>query len=70
MIRTIAFVLPSLGAGGAERVALSLLEGVDRRSYRPHLIAFEGGPLAADVPADVATETLGHRRLQIGRAHV
>lgn len=64
MIRTIAFVLPSLGAGGAERVALSLLEGVDRISYRPHLIAFEGGPLATDVPADVATETLGHRRLR------
>jgi glycosyltransferase involved in cell wall biosynthesis len=39
----VAYVLPYLVAGGAERHVLSLVRGIDRTRYSPIVIALEGG---------------------------
>ncbi|MBM3489813.1 MAG: glycosyltransferase [Alphaproteobacteria bacterium] len=60
----VAFVLPNLAAGGAERVALSLLAGLDRQRCRALLIVLrEDGALRAALPADVALYSTGRPRL-------
>jgi glycosyltransferase involved in cell wall biosynthesis len=65
LTRRIAFVLPSLALGGAERVVVMLLGALDRQRFIPSLVAFEaGGPLAAMVPADVETIGLERARLR------
>ncbi len=38
----VAFVLPSFTAGGAERVMISLMNGLDRGEFAPHMIALNG----------------------------
>ena len=42
------FILPSLDAGGAERVMISLMNGMDRKKYEPALLSIRrDGPLKA-----------------------
>lgn len=58
--RTVAFVLPSLTAGGAERVLITLMNGLDRAAFTPVFIGINGqGPLggliAADIPRHILT---------------
>lgn len=61
---SVAFVVPDLGGGGAQRVMLTLARGIDRRRVDLHLIVFGGSSvLAGDVPPDVTIETLGTDRL-------
>lgn len=61
----VVFVLPSFAGGGAERVVLNLLAGLDRRRFAPALVVLDGlGPLAADVPADIAVHDLARARLR------
>lgn len=64
--RRVAFVIPGLGIGGAERVFVTLLRHLSRARVEPHLIAFHDGPLARDLPADVQTHIVGVPRLRYG----
>lgn len=61
----IYFVLPSLACGGAERVALTLLENLDRSRYAPELIVFSAADSpAALIPPNVPLHVLGRKRLR------
>lgn len=64
MIR-LAAVLPSFAGGGAERVTLTLLAGLDRSRFAPQLILLSNdGPLASAVPADIPVAMLNRPRLR------
>lgn len=59
----VAFYLPSLDAGGIERVVLNLLTHLDRGRFRAVLILGRGGGLLLPhVPGDVEVRTLEGRR--------
>lgn len=61
----IAFVLPTLEGGGAERTSLSLLNNLDRDRFEPVLILFERrGPLVAHLSPDIPVVVLGRPRLR------
>lgn len=61
----IAFVLPSLDGGGAERVSLLFLKGLLRQHSDVHLVLFRGGGVFMDqVPEGVAVHELGIDRLR------
>lgn len=61
----VAFVLPSLSFGGAERVMLTLLEHVNRKRFAPVLAVGEAsGQYAGAVPADVPVAELGGARVR------
>ncbi len=63
--RRIAFVLPNLSGGGAERVMVTLLRHLDRHRFEPHLVLVEAaGPYLGDVPGDVRIHQLGTRRVR------
>jgi glycosyltransferase involved in cell wall biosynthesis len=65
MTQRVAAVLPSLAGGGAERVMLTLLSGLDRAQFTTELVVFSGsGPLAALVPSGVTVHDLGCARLR------
>ena len=58
----VALVIDTLGRGGAERVLVSIANGLDRHRFRPHLIATrEPGVLAASLAPDVRVHSLGRR---------
>jgi len=53
----VCFVIPSLAGGGAERVAVQVLNALDHSRWERSLFLFERvGPFLADVSADI---TLG-----------
>lgn len=61
----IAFVLPNLGGGGAERVALTLIQGFLDRGHQVDLILVEAkGELLPLVPAGVQVFDLCARRMR------
>lgn len=61
--RKILFVLASLNAGGAERVTVNLLKGLDRKRFSPVLAVLKNeGELAGEVPKDVRIIPLNTRR--------
>jgi len=61
----VAFVLPSLAGGGAERVMLHLAGALDRGRFDPVLVLLNGeGELASAVPDDIPCITLGTDRLR------
>jgi len=63
--QTIAFVLPSLDGGGAERVTLNYLAGLKDADLRLVLISFVGADQHSDVvPAHVEHIALGPGRLR------
>lgn len=56
----VAFVLPALSAGGAERVIITLLNGLDRTKYDPYLVLInEKGPLGQLVDPSIPLHVLG-----------
>ena len=58
------FLLPNFAGGGAERVALLLLAGLDRGTFQPHLAVLEAsGPLRGLVPPNTVLHELAHPRL-------
>ena len=64
MIRVVA-VLPSLAGGGAERVTITLLRGLDPARYEPHLVLLDGrGPLADLLPDGLPLHDLRQPRLR------
>lgn len=63
--KKVLFVLPSLEAGGAQRVIVTLLRHLDRAHFEPHLALLEkAGPFLKDVPADVPIHDLKARRVR------
>jgi glycosyltransferase involved in cell wall biosynthesis len=61
----VLFVLPNFAGGGAERVALTLLERLDRTAFAPELAVLDPqGPLRPLVPADVTLHEIGRPRLR------
>src|SRR5215211_1577074 len=60
---TVLFVLHSLIGGGAERVVVQLVNGLDRARFAPALALGRGeGPYLGDVRADVPLHVLGADR--------
>ncbi len=59
----VAFILPSYAGGGAQRVLLTLLSGLNRDIFEPVLIVLKDeGPLVDLCPADVTTVVIGRHR--------
>ena len=62
--QTIAFMLPNLVAGGAERVFVNLLKEFDRSRFYLHLIVVDPtGPYIKIVPDDIAFHGLGYKKI-------
>jgi len=62
--KSVLFVIPSLKAGGSERVFSILLRHLDRRCFEPHLALFKAeGEYMEDLPKDVIIHDL-----QVSRA--
>jgi glycosyltransferase involved in cell wall biosynthesis len=63
----IAFVLPDLGGGGAQRVMLSIAASLDPARFAPRLLVIGGSDrLLGDVPAGLVLENRHARRLRDG----
>ena len=61
----LCFILPSFAGGGAERVLLALIAGLDRSRFRPALVVLSGdGPLKPRLRDDVPLTDLGLPRLR------
>tara|TARA_B100001123_G_scaffold440857_1_gene580837 strand:- start:278 stop:1357 length:1080 start_codon:yes stop_codon:yes gene_type:complete len=59
----VVFILPSYAGGGAQRVLLTLLSGLDRDIFEPVLIVLKDeGPLVDLCPAEVTTVVIGRHR--------
>ncbi|MGE0548993.1 MAG: glycosyltransferase [Kofleriaceae bacterium] len=66
MIKKVLFFRPTLGEGGADRVQLAVLRGLDRARYRASLVLVKkSGPFVEDVPDDVEVIELGSPRLAL-----
>ena len=62
--KTIAFMLPSLVAGGAERVFVTLLKEFDRSRFFLHMIVIDpSGPFLSIVPEDIVFHGLGYKKV-------
>jgi glycosyltransferase involved in cell wall biosynthesis len=60
----VLFVLANFAGGGAERVALTLFQRLDRNVFVPHLAVLEAaGPLRDLLPGDAVLHDLGQPRL-------
>lgn len=60
-LKKIAFVLPSLESGGAERVVTALMNSLDRRKFLPVMISVRGhGPLSPLIATDIPVVVLNH----------
>lgn len=65
--KTVAFVLPALSAGGAERVLITLMNRLDRAAFRPVFVTLnDQGPAGAWVAQDIPFYSLHDRRLRNG----
>lgn len=54
MKKIIAFIIPALNIGGAEKVTLSIIKNIDKKRYTPVLITMNSqGPLKNEIPSDV-----------------
>ena len=63
--KKILFVLPTLGGGGLERVAVTLLQHLSRSLFEPHLALLAAvGPFLKEVPKDVRIHDLGVARVR------
>lgn len=62
---SIAFIMPTLRVGGAEKRTLALLAHLDRRAFAPSLIVQNGdGPLWEELPEDVPLTDLDTPRMR------
>lgn len=60
--RKVTFILPNLMPGGAERVIVTLMNGLKRDEFEPSLLLiYQGGPLRDIVAADTPVNELKHR---------
>jgi glycosyltransferase involved in cell wall biosynthesis len=61
----IAFLLPNMAGGGAERVAITLMQGFAGRGYQVSLVLMSAdGPLLREVPGGVSVTDLSAPRLR------
>jgi glycosyltransferase involved in cell wall biosynthesis len=56
--RRVVFSLPGLEAGGAERVMINLMNGLDQECFDASLLTVRSGPLRANIRADIAVDDL------------
>jgi glycosyltransferase involved in cell wall biosynthesis len=64
---TIAFILPALTTGGAERVLISLMNGLDRTKYAPIFITLnDRGEAARWIAPDIECHSLHNKNLLTG----
>lgn len=65
-MKTVLFVVPSLGGGGAERVVLTLLKHLDRRQFSLSLVVINTRRSVhlSEVPRDVELIDFGSRRVR------
>lgn len=65
--KKVAFVLQSLTTGGAERVLITLMNGLDRTRFEPELIVMdENGSLRDWIAKDIPFHGLGKTRISSG----
>lgn len=63
----VAFVLQSLTAGGAERVLITLMNGLDRERFTPEFIVMNNtGPLGSWIAKDIPIHSLETTRISRG----
>jgi glycosyltransferase involved in cell wall biosynthesis len=63
--KRVLFLVPSLIAGGAQRVFSVLLRHLDRDRFEPHLALVQAtGPYMADLPSDVVVHNLNISRVR------
>ncbi len=61
----VLFVLPTLLAGGAERVLLTLMNHLDRDQFEPHfLVLDERGTLKSWIASDIPFYSMGHAKIR------
>lgn len=61
--KKVVFILPSLAAGGAERVLITLMNKIDRERFKPEFISFRrNGPLKHLIAEDVTLHHIGSYR--------
>ncbi|MFN3739293.1 MAG: glycosyltransferase [Thermodesulfovibrionales bacterium] len=62
-VKKILFVIPSFGGGGAERVCLNLLKGLNRERFKPEVVVFyEENAYEYDIPKDLRIRCLFKRK--------
>lgn len=66
--RRLFIIIPTLTAGGAERVVITLLQHLDRRQFTPSLVVIDtrNEVYAGQVPSDVELIDLGCTRVRYG----
>lgn len=65
--RKVAFVLPSLAAGGAERVLITLMNRLDRARFAPEFVTLnDDGPMGEWIAEGIPRHSLHDRRLRNG----
>jgi glycosyltransferase involved in cell wall biosynthesis len=63
--KTLVFLLPGFGGGGAERVVLNILQHYDRKRHNIYLVVFDcNGPLSDSVPDHVQLICLDRPRFR------
>ncbi|MBW2031499.1 MAG: glycosyltransferase [Deltaproteobacteria bacterium] len=61
----VLFLLADLYVGGAQKVILTLLRHLDRRTFDLHLgVGNRGGPLGEEIPEDIQVHDLGAERVR------
>lgn len=66
--KKVVFILPSLAAGGAERVLITLMNKIDRKRFTPEFISFRrNGPLKQLIADDIKIHQIGsYKRIFFG----
>lgn len=66
--KKVVFILPSLAAGGAERVLITLMNKIDRSRFKPEFISFRrNGPLKKLIADDVVVHEIGsYKKIFLG----
>lgn len=61
--KKVVFILPSLAAGGAERVLITLMNKIDRTRFTPEFISFRrNGPIKKLIAEDIPIHQIGSFR--------
>jgi len=63
--KKIIFILPTLAAGGAERVIITLMNRINKERFDPFFVVLdEGGPLRHWIDDDIPFYSLNHKRVR------
>ena len=61
----LAFILPSLAGGGAEKVILNIIKKIDKKRFEPELVVFnKSGPLISYLPKNIKIINFKKKRLR------